>query len=126
MISSQTIAKTLYSLSCEGHDAKDLLSALVSFLESHNQLHLLRSITFHFEALVKRDQDARQLSVASAYPLSDSFLRSLANNFGVDESSVSFTEDPSLIGGFIAHHNYTIYDASVRTHLRALRRSLMN
>jgi F-type H+-transporting ATPase subunit delta len=84
-------------------------------------------ILTHFERLVKLDILRRQATVESAVPLAPVFQESVKANLARRHGaglSVSFVQNPSLIGGLRIKVGSDVYDGSVQARLTALETSL--
>jgi F-type H+-transporting ATPase subunit delta len=80
----------------------------------------------HFQRLVKLELDRRTATVESAVPLSAELSASVQNNLNRVYGSgltVSFRQEPSLIGGLRVRVGSDVYDGSIRARLNALRES---
>lgn len=88
-----------------------------------------RAILSYFHRLVKLEQDRRTASVQSAVPLipdQQRFVRDgLNTRYGAD-LHISFTHDPSLLGGMRIKVGSDVYDGTVRARLNRLKRNFEN
>jgi F-type H+-transporting ATPase subunit delta len=80
----------------------------------------------HFQRLVKLDIDRRTAKVESATPLAPDLQQSVQANltqvYGAG-LNISFSENPSLIGGLRIRVGSDVYDGSVQGRLAALQES---
>ena len=85
------------------------------------------AILNHFQRLVKLDLERRTAVVESAVPvapeLQASVTRELSELYG-QGLNISFTQNPSLIGGLRIQVGSDVYDGSVKARLAALEASL--
>lgn len=84
-------------------------------------------ILSHFERLVKLDILRRQATVESSVPLTPAFQESVKANLAGRHGaglSVTFVQNPSLIGGLRIKVGSDVYDGSVQARLAALETSL--
>ncbi len=85
------------------------------------------AILSHFQRLVKLDIERRTAVVESAAPVSPELQASvtsqLAKLYG-NGLSISFAQNPSLIGGLRIKVGSDVYDGSVKARLAALEASL--
>jgi F-type H+-transporting ATPase subunit delta len=84
------------------------------------------AILGHFQRLVKLDVERRMALVESATPLSPDLQSQvqagLARHYGRG-LSISFTQNPALIGGLRIKIGSDVYDGSVQARLAALQES---
>jgi len=84
------------------------------------------AILSHFERLVKLDIDRRTAKVESATPLAADIQAKvqagLVQQYG-QGLSISFTQNPALIGGLRIKVGSHVYDGSVQARLNALQES---
>ena len=84
------------------------------------------AILSHFERLVKLDTERRTARVESAVPLAPEMQSrvqaGLASHYGRG-LTVSFTQNPALIGGLRIKVGSDVYDGSVQARLSALQES---
>ncbi len=80
----------------------------------------------HFQRLVKLDIDRRTAKVESATPLAPDLQQSVQANltrvYGAG-LNISFSQNPSLIGGLRIKVGSDVYDGSVQARLAALQES---
>jgi F-type H+-transporting ATPase subunit delta len=85
------------------------------------------TVASRFERLVKRDRARHKAEIASAVPLPDALRAeieaSLARRYGAG-LTVSFVEDPTLIGGLRLSAGSDVYDGSVKGGLATLETAL--
>ncbi|MBI3853684.1 MAG: F0F1 ATP synthase subunit delta [Verrucomicrobia bacterium] len=84
------------------------------------------AILSHFQRLVKLEVARRTAKVESATSLSEESQSSVrANLTGVygDGLTISFAQNPALIGGLRIHVGSDVYDGSVQARLAALQES---
>ena len=106
-----------------GPELNDRGRRFVQVLASNKRLTLLPEIQSQFEALRAEEQSTLDVSVTSAYPLSEQELHrlkgALSRRFDRDVSMVSDV-DASLIGGAIIRAGDTVIDGSLRGRLNKL------
>jgi F-type H+-transporting ATPase subunit delta len=81
----------------------------------------------HFQRLLKLDLQRRTATVESAVPLPPEMRASLTANLervGGRGLSISFAENPALIGGLRIKVGCDVYDGSIQTRLARLAESL--
>src|SRR5438270_10720896 len=84
------------------------------------------AILSHFERLVKLEIERRTARVESATPLSPDIQAQVQANLSRSHGpglSVSFAENPSLIGGLRIKVGSDVYDGSVQARLKAVEES---
>jgi F-type H+-transporting ATPase subunit delta len=80
----------------------------------------------HFRRLVKLDCDQHTATVESAVPLPGDLQKSVLSDLGRvygPKLSISFADDPALIGGMRIKVGCDVYDTSVKARLDALERA---
>ena len=100
----------------------------LSVVIDHDRMGLLGEITEAFEALLNERLGIAVAEVTAARPLEEAekqeLTRALAAKTG-KQIRLNFSLDAGLIGGVVARVGSTIYDGSVRGHLRRLRAELV-
>lgn len=84
------------------------------------------AILSHFQRLVKLEEDRRTAKIESAIPLSPELQSSVRSNLSRvygNGLSISFTQNPALIGGMRIQVGSDVYDGSVQARLSALQDS---
>ena len=106
-----------------GPDLNDRGRRFVQVLASNKRLTLLPEIQEQFEALRAEEQATLDVTVTSAYPLSEQELErlkgALSSRFKRDVSMFSEV-DASLIGGAIIRAGDTVIDGSLKGRLNKL------
>jgi F-type H+-transporting ATPase subunit delta len=85
------------------------------------------AILSHFQRLVKLDLDRRTARVESAAPLSPEIQADVTNRLGRIYGgglTISFAQNPSLLGGMRIKIGSDVFDGSVKARLAALEASL--
>jgi len=85
------------------------------------------AILSHFQRLIKLDQERRTALVESAVPVSPELQASVTSELGKlygNGLNISFTQNPSLIGGLRIKVGSDVYDGSVKARLAELESSL--
>lgn len=119
-------ARHLFRLCLANNSLNDdsLRQVVENILESKRRGHL--ALAHEFERLVRLDRLRNEARVESATPLpSDvqaNVQASLVRTYG-RELSMSFVENPSLIGGMRVKVGSDVYDGSVKAGLAALEKS---
>jgi F-type H+-transporting ATPase subunit delta len=106
-----------------GKTARNFLFILVD----HRRIPLLAEILPAFRSLVDEHLGLVQAAVTSAQPLAEAERAQLEAALGRKTGRVvraTYAVDPALIGGAVTRIGSTIYDGSVREHLRVLRERL--
>ena len=83
-------------------------------------------ILSHFERLVKLEVERRTARVESAVPLSPEVQAEVKNKLGAlygQGLSISFTQNPALLGGLRIKVGSDVYDGSVQARLEELAES---
>jgi F-type H+-transporting ATPase subunit delta len=93
----------------------------------HRRVHEFASIIQAFETLANERLGLVQADVVSARSLDagrKARMEAELSRIAGKKAKVSFSEDPSLLGGVIARVGSTVYDGSVRGQLERLRTKL--
>lgn len=105
----------------------DTLFALLRILARHNRLPLLRTICRRFHKFHERTHGRVDVFVTSPMELSsaeqDALAGKLGRSLGV-QPVLTLKVDPSLLGGLIVRVGDRLFDASLATQLRHLRRRI--
>lgn len=118
-------AKVLYGIT-QGKSGKELEKAVeifVQYLAEHNVVNKWQYIAKEYDKIAKEANGIKQITITSAKELSDTMREKIAMQFG-DKVEVDSKIDESLIGGIIVKSGNTILDASVRSQLDTLTRTL--
>ncbi len=96
-------------------------------LLDHRRIALLESILPAFRALLDQRLGLVEAQVTAAAPVGDAdraLVEDALRRLTGRQVRLSYAVDPGLIGGAVTRIGSTIYDASVREHLRVLREKL--
>lgn len=118
-------AKVLYELT-EGKKGSDLEKAVeqfVKFLIDERALSKKEYLMKAFKEYAKLQQGIQKIVITSARELSDTMIEEIAGLFG-KKVEVETKIDASLIGGVVVRSGDSIIDASVKSQLEQLQRSL--
>lgn len=108
--------------------ALPLVVKFLRVLNRHARLDLFPAILAEARAIWDRRQNRRPVTVRSAQPLDEGQQAALRERIGQMLAAtpiVRWEVDPDLIGGLVVQVGDDVYDASVRSRLRQLRRKLV-
>jgi F-type H+-transporting ATPase subunit delta len=110
-----------------GSELNDRAKRFVQVLAANKRLPLLPEIQALFEALRAEEQATLDVSVASAYPLSEAEFEklktALSRRFDREVTMVSEV-DASLIGGAVIRAGDVVIDGSLKGRLEKLRETI--
>lgn len=118
------VIRTLFSGNVQDATLKSLL-----YMESSHRMPLLPGMIVAFQRMHDELQNIRHLDIVSAIALSDTQKQVLEDKFAKKlGGSVMATHriNPKLLAGFRVRAGDTIFDATVDTQLRQLRRAMMS
>ena len=108
-------------------ELSDLGCKLIGAVAANRRAGELPAIAKAFRAKLARKRGARQIEIVSAAPLSDAekaaILDQVSKSLGAKVDAETRV-DPALLGGFIVRAGSRQFDASVKSKLDALKRSL--
>ena len=111
----------------EGRASAMFLNFLL-VLNDHNRLHLLRPVLAQVHAIRDQRLGRVPVQVQVAVPMDATHERALRDRLVavIAGQPVIHSEiDPALLGGLVIRVGDTVYDGSVRTHLKRLREQLL-
>ena len=119
--------KAILSQVTAGMALEPMTTNFLSVVIDHKRMDLLGEITEAFQVVLNERLGMAEAQIATARPLAEADQKSLAAALAArtgKQIRMNFSLDPSLIGGVVARIGSTIYDGSVREHLRVLRARL--
>ena len=120
------LAKTLHLLVKQEKDTKKVVSTFLQFVEEKNMTALLPHVAKHFDALQKADRQKRVVSITVSTEHAKTVYDSISTYVEAGKADVDIKVDDSIMGGFIALYNDTVYDASVKNSLAHIKKSLLS
>lgn len=132
MLASTTVpAEAKDRILNEAFDGRALPTVLrlLRVLNRHGRLGLIAPVAREARALWDKRQNRRPVSVKSAVDLDEGQKAAIRDKVATMIGAtpiLAFEVDPALIGGLIIQVGDDLYDASVRTKLDRLRRSLIS
>ncbi|OUP06719.1 ATP synthase F1 subunit delta [Collinsella sp. An2] len=102
--------------------------AVLSTMVSRDQVDLLPQVTEAYRAMTEEDEDVVGVTVTTAVPLDDDLREQIRSRLEKDlDRKVFLIEqvDPSIIGGLVLEARGQRRDISVKTQLRAARKTLV-
>ncbi|MGB0757252.1 MAG: F0F1 ATP synthase subunit delta [Patescibacteria group bacterium] len=120
------LAKTLHILVKQERDTKKVVSTFLQFMEEKNMIALLPNVVKHFEALQQADKQKEMLSITVSQEHAKTVYDSISSYVEAGKAEVDVQVDDSIMGGFIALYNNTVYDASVKNSLAHIKKSLLS
>ena len=138
----ETYARSLMeSAKAEGRIFKDLqdldvlaaaspeLLAVLATLSSRGQMDILPAVADAYRAMTEEDEDVVGVTVTTAVPLDDELRALITERLEQDLGREVFLieqVDPEIIGGIVLEARGQRRDVSVKTQLRAARRTLVD
>ena len=108
--------------------ASEPLEQLVKLITSNHRIAALKEIASQFEQLKNAKQGAAEVSIISAFPMSETeistLLAALTKRFGGKALRPTVTVDPQLIGGVRVQVGDEVLDSSVKSRLEAMQAAL--
>lgn len=108
-------------------DAAPHTRNLIHLLLDGERLGSLEAISREVDAMIEARAGRLAAEITSALPLDDAQLSQITAALELasgKQVAVTRREDPELLGGVVAKLGDTVYDGSLRTHLRTLRDEL--
>jgi F-type H+-transporting ATPase subunit delta len=105
------------------------LNNFIKILISEKRLAILPDIADRYHRLVASEQEIKEVTVTSAFPLDKERqvkLTAALTKYLHSKVTVTFQEDHSLIGGIIIRSGNWVMDSSIKGKLQYLRDSLKN
>lgn len=100
----------------------------LAILLENGRIETLPEVTEELKRIVDEVKKLLTLEIASAFPLDDgersSFENRIREKFGT-MASISWSIDPSLIGGLVVKHGDRVLDTSIRGSLEGIRAALL-
>jgi F-type H+-transporting ATPase subunit delta len=100
----------------------------IAVIMDHHRLHELQEILDEYHAVAEAGAGIAEAEVTSARELNHDDRQQLEfeiSKLAVSRVSVTYKQDPTLIGGAVVRIGSTIYDGSVRAQLEQMKQSLM-
>ncbi|MBY0329022.1 F0F1 ATP synthase subunit delta [Patescibacteria group bacterium] len=127
MISSQTIARGLFSVLRSGVPHEQVVKGFSSYIHRYHLEATVPQIISYLDFFASQKARDEGLSLVVAHPVSDEVVLEIKSFIdAADSTPVSLTLDESLIGGFIARYRHTEHDASLSTQLSRLEQSIIH
>lgn len=121
------LAKILYKLTSdvEADKVDAAVEVFLRYLQRNRMISRTNQIITAFEAYAKEVQGSEDIHITSAKELPKETVTAISAKLGAGSSAViETTIDESLIGGVVARKGNTIFDASIKTELERMARSL--
>lgn len=121
------LAKILYKLTSdvEADKVDAAVEVFLRYLQRNRMISRTNQIITAFEAYAKEVQGSEDIHITSAKELPKETVAAISAKLGAGSSAViETTIDESLIGGVVARKGNTIFDASIKTELERMARSL--
>jgi F-type H+-transporting ATPase subunit delta len=100
---------------------------LAQFLVAKNRLHLVQSLAVEYKRLMNAHLGLELAEVTTAIPISAQEGESVGKGLAVMSGkrvTLELSVDPDILGGFVARLGDKLIDASARTRLQELRKSM--
>lgn len=121
------LAKILYKLTdgVEADKVDAAVATFVQYLDEHRMLSKAPHVIAEFERISKEAEGAEDIQITSAVELSADVVMEIGKQLNAHkDAQIETTVDESLIGGVVARKGNTIFDASIKTELERIARSL--
>lgn len=119
------LAKVLYQLTKDAQ--KDQLDVAIRefllFVKQEHMMSKMDAIIEEFVAYAKQQEGVVDLEITTAHDVSQEVVKSIEKRFG-DKVETTTKKDESLIGGVVVKAGNTIFDASIKTQLQQLKRTM--
>ncbi len=100
---------------------------LAQLLVARNRLHLVQSLAVEYKRLMNAYGGVELAEVATAVPVSDQEGEMVGKGLAAmsgKKVTLELSVDPEILGGFVARLGDKLIDASARTRLQELRKSI--
>lgn len=128
MISPALLAETLFQMHSEGMSDKDLVFSLSLFLKRKKKEYLFPDVITSLESILNNKEKKLDVLITSASLLSEDakevVFKKAQSLFPAMNIISSYKEDKNIIGGVIISTAESTFDASVRSTLQELKKSL--
>ena len=126
-ISNKQFAEALYELTQDvsGNELTKVLENFVKFLAKEQRLKQAENIITEFENIAKKKQGIVELEITSARALEKDTVKKIKEAFASEVEAVEKI-DEKIIGGIKVKIEDKILDASVKTQLTNLKKSLVS
>lgn len=105
------------------------LQKFITLLTLNHRIAALPEISKQFEAIKNSREGSAEVSIISAFPMSeaevDSLVAAVAKRFGGKNLKPKIAIDPTLIGGVRVQVGDEVLDTSVKTRLEAMQAALL-
>ena len=119
------LAKVLYEITkdAKGSDREVALREFLNYVKSQHMMSKMDAIIQAFEMYAKEQDGVVQLQITSAHDISQDVVSTIEKRFGNKVETI-VTQDPGLIGGLVVRAGNTIFDGSVKSQLKQIKRTL--
>ena len=100
------------------------LNTLLAFVKDRHLDHLLPQVYEQLLRFQSREQNAEELELITAHPISPDTKKAILAFVHADEEVVRERIDEEYIGGFKVSYKNKLYDATLQTQLEKLERAL--
>lgn len=111
------------------NEVSPALQKFITLLTLNHRIAALPEIAKQFEAIKNSREGSAEVSIISAFPMSEAEVNSLvaavAKRFGGKNLKPKITIDPNLIGGVRVQVGDEVLDTSVKTRLEAMQAALL-
>lgn len=126
---SQNLARKLQkSIEMDPENADKIIDWFISFCREKNLVYLLPNVLKYLEREIPKEEERKTLIIRSKNDLSAETIRKIKkiSDFREKEHKVKPVKDHVILGGFIAHYQDKVFDASVNNNLSLLKNKLIN
>ncbi len=100
---------------------------VIAVMMDHERLHELGQVEIDFAAVAAADEHIADAEIISAHPLNEDDRAQLAERvkqLAASEVHITYSEDPSLLGGAVVRIGSTVWDGSLRAQLTQMKEQL--
>ena len=101
----------------------------IAVVMDHERLHELKEIETEFAAVAAAGEHIADAEVVSAHALNEDDRAQLAERvkqLAASEVHITYTEDPTLLGGAVIRIGSTVWDGSLRAQLEQVKQQMMS
>lgn len=125
MIKSKHIAEALHRLKKENVPEEIIAKNFSEFVHKNNMIHSVSHILRHLEIKQDIEKERSTCKITSSHQLSSELVTEIKKFGNAQFQPHQTVEDKELLGGFVMKSGGKIYDASLKTQLEILKRTLI-
>lgn len=125
-ISTIQLADALFQMITEQpKEQKKIVAGFLSYMEEKRLLGLLDGVVRHLKTRQEAAEATTQIKLTVAHKPSTAVINEIRKHIGAPDAEISVVIDESIVGGFQAEYQYTIYDGSVSYQLQQAKKVLL-